>query len=58
MACKSKEHSVKMTTFAHIIEYRRTHEKLISFAVQTRLPTEFGEFRRLDWRSLSACRSR
>ena len=41
----SKEHGVKMTTVAHFIEYRRTHEKLISFAVQTRLPTEFGEFR-------------
>ena len=41
----SKEHGLKMTTVAHIIEYRRAHEKPISFAVQTRLPTEFGEFR-------------
>ncbi len=41
----SKEHGVKITTVAHIIEHRRTHEKLISFAVQTRLPSELGEFR-------------
>ncbi len=41
----SKKHGIKMVTVAQIIEYRRTHEKLIEFAVETRLPTRFGDFR-------------
>jgi 3,4-dihydroxy 2-butanone 4-phosphate synthase/GTP cyclohydrolase II len=41
----SKKHGIKMVTVAQIIEYRRTHEKLIEFAVETQLPTRFGEFR-------------
>ena len=41
----SKEHGVKMVTVAQIIEYRRTYETLVKCAVETRLPTTFGEFR-------------
>src|ERR671916_2298303 len=41
----SAEHSVKMVTVAQIIEYRRTYETLVRCAVETRLPTPFGEFR-------------
>ena len=41
----SKEHGVKMVTVAQIIEYRRAYEKHVDFAVETRLPTPFGEFR-------------
>ena len=41
----SKEHGVKMVTVAQIIEYRRAYEKHVNFAVETRLPTPFGEFR-------------
>ena len=41
----SKEHGVKMVTVAQIIEYRRQYEQHVKFAVETRLPTEFGEFR-------------
>jgi 3,4-dihydroxy 2-butanone 4-phosphate synthase / GTP cyclohydrolase II len=41
----SKEHGVKMVTVAQIIEYRRAYEKHVKFAVETRLPTPFGEFR-------------
>ncbi len=41
----SKEHGVKMVTVAQIIEYRRRYEQHVKFAVETRLPTEFGEFR-------------
>jgi 3,4-dihydroxy 2-butanone 4-phosphate synthase/GTP cyclohydrolase II len=41
----SKEHGVKMVTVAQIIEYRRTYETLVKCAVETRLPTPFGEFR-------------
>jgi 3,4-dihydroxy 2-butanone 4-phosphate synthase/GTP cyclohydrolase II len=41
----SAEHGVKMVTVAQIIEYRRTYETLVRCAVETRLPTPFGEFR-------------
>jgi 3,4-dihydroxy 2-butanone 4-phosphate synthase/GTP cyclohydrolase II len=41
----SKEHGVKMVTVAQIIEYRRTYETLVRCAVETKLPTPFGEFR-------------
>jgi 3,4-dihydroxy 2-butanone 4-phosphate synthase/GTP cyclohydrolase II len=39
------EHGVKMVTVAQIIEYRRTYETLVKCAVETRMPTPFGEFR-------------
>src|SRR5918992_35614 len=41
----SVEHGVKMVTVAQIIEYRRTYETQVRCAVETRLPTPFGEFR-------------
>src|ERR687886_557472 len=41
----AQEHSIKMVTVAQIIEYRRRYERHVKFAVETRLPTEFGEFR-------------
>src|ERR687890_1072648 len=41
----SAEHGVKMVTVAQIIEYRRRYERHVKFAVETRLPTRFGEFR-------------
>ena len=41
----SKEHGVKLVTVAQIIEYRRAYEKHVNFAVETRLPTPYGEFR-------------
>ena len=39
------KHEMKMVTVEQIIEYRRKYEKLIEFAVETSLPTRFGEFR-------------
>jgi len=41
----SRDHDVKMVTVAQIIEHRRRYERNVEFAVETRLPTEFGEFR-------------
>ncbi len=41
----SAEHGVKMVTVAQIIEHRRTYETLVRCAVETRLPTPFGDFR-------------
>ncbi|CAN5565269.1 bifunctional 3,4-dihydroxy-2-butanone-4-phosphate synthase/GTP cyclohydrolase II [soil metagenome] len=40
-----EKHDIKMVTVEQIIEYRRTHERLIKFAVETTLPTKYGEFR-------------
>jgi 3,4-dihydroxy 2-butanone 4-phosphate synthase/GTP cyclohydrolase II len=34
-----------MVTVAQIIEYRLRYERHVKFAVETRLPTKFGEFR-------------
>jgi 3,4-dihydroxy 2-butanone 4-phosphate synthase / GTP cyclohydrolase II len=41
----SAEHDVKMVTVAQIIEHRRTYETMVRCAVETKLPTPFGEFR-------------
>jgi 3,4-dihydroxy 2-butanone 4-phosphate synthase / GTP cyclohydrolase II len=41
----SAEHHIKMVTVAQIINYRRTYETQVKCAVETRLPTSFGEFR-------------
>jgi 3,4-dihydroxy 2-butanone 4-phosphate synthase/GTP cyclohydrolase II len=41
----ARGHDIKMVTVAQIIEYRRRYERHVKFAVETRLPTEFGEFR-------------
>src|SRR5918995_1376262 len=41
----SRKHGVKLVTVAQIIEYRRTYETQVRCAVETRLPTPFGEFR-------------
>jgi len=41
----SAEHGVKMVTVAQIIEHRRTYETMVRCAVETKLPTPFGEFR-------------
>jgi 3,4-dihydroxy 2-butanone 4-phosphate synthase/GTP cyclohydrolase II len=39
------EHDIKMVTVEQIIEYRRRYERHVKFAVETDLPTEFGDFR-------------
>jgi 3,4-dihydroxy 2-butanone 4-phosphate synthase / GTP cyclohydrolase II len=45
-------HGLKMITVADLIAYRRRTEKLIERVVATRLPTEFGEFDAVGYRSL------
>ena len=39
------EHGLKIGTIRALIEHRRATEKLVRRAAETRLPTEFGEFR-------------
>jgi 3,4-dihydroxy 2-butanone 4-phosphate synthase/GTP cyclohydrolase II len=45
-------HDLKMVTVADLIAYRRRHDKLVERVVETGLPTEFGDFRAVGFRSL------
>ena len=47
-----ERHALKMITVADLIAYRRRHDKLIERVVETRLPTGFGEFTAVGYRSL------
>ncbi len=46
------KHRLKMITIADLIAYRRRVEKLVERVVDTRLPTTFGEFTAVGYRSL------
>ena len=45
-------HGIKMITVADLIAYRRRKDKLVERVVETRLPTAFGEFTAVGYRSL------
>ncbi|HWT23580.1 MAG TPA: bifunctional 3,4-dihydroxy-2-butanone-4-phosphate synthase/GTP cyclohydrolase II [Solirubrobacteraceae bacterium] len=45
-------HGLKLVTVADLIAYRRRHDKLVERVVETRLPTGFGEFTVVGYRSL------
>jgi 3,4-dihydroxy 2-butanone 4-phosphate synthase/GTP cyclohydrolase II len=45
-------HGLKMITVADLIAYRRKHDRLVERIVATRLPTAFGEFSVVGYRSL------
>src|ERR671910_344227 len=45
-------HDLKMITVADLIAYRRQHERLVERIVATKLPTAFGEFTAVGYRSL------
>jgi 3,4-dihydroxy 2-butanone 4-phosphate synthase/GTP cyclohydrolase II len=45
-------HDLKMITVADLIAYRRTHEALVERVVETSLPTRFGHFAIVGYRSL------
>ena len=47
-----ERHGLKMITVADLIAYRRRHDKLVERVVNTRLPTAFGEFDVVGYRSL------
>ncbi len=47
-----RRHRLKMVTVADLIAFRRDHDKLIERVVQTPLPTTFGEFEIVGFRSL------
>jgi 3,4-dihydroxy 2-butanone 4-phosphate synthase/GTP cyclohydrolase II len=45
-------HDLKMITVADLVAYRRRHDKLVERVVSTRLPTAFGDFEVVGYRSL------
>jgi 3,4-dihydroxy 2-butanone 4-phosphate synthase/GTP cyclohydrolase II len=47
-----ERHDLKLITIADLIAYRRRHDKLVERVVETGLPTSFGEFRAVGFRSL------
>jgi 3,4-dihydroxy 2-butanone 4-phosphate synthase / GTP cyclohydrolase II len=47
-----ERHDLKMVTIADLIAYRRRNDRLIERVVATRLPTAFGEFEAVGYRSL------
>ena len=47
-----ERHDLKLITIADLIAYRRKNDKLVERVVETGLPTAFGEFRAVGFRSL------
>jgi 3,4-dihydroxy 2-butanone 4-phosphate synthase/GTP cyclohydrolase II len=47
-----ERHDLKMVTVADLIAYRRRHDKLVERVVSAHMPTEFGEFEVVGFRSL------
>ena len=46
------QHGLKMITVADLIAYRRRHDKLVERVVEAQLPTQFGDFNVVGYRSL------
>lgn len=46
------EHDMKMVTVADLIEYRRRQDKLVQREVEVKLPTAYGDFKAVAYRSL------
>jgi 3,4-dihydroxy 2-butanone 4-phosphate synthase / GTP cyclohydrolase II len=47
-----ERHGLKLVTIADLIAYRRLHDKLVERVVATKLPTAFGDFEVVGYRSL------
>ena len=47
----AEEHDLKILSIAQIIAHRRHHERLIERVAETRLPTRYGEFKAIGYRS-------
>jgi 3,4-dihydroxy 2-butanone 4-phosphate synthase/GTP cyclohydrolase II len=47
-----EHHGLRMITVADLIAYRRRHDKLVERVVATALPTAFGDFSAVGYRSL------
>lgn len=47
----SDQHGIKIVTVADLIAYRRRHEKLVHQVAEAKLPTKYGEFTAIAYRS-------
>ncbi|MCL4472547.1 MAG: bifunctional 3,4-dihydroxy-2-butanone-4-phosphate synthase/GTP cyclohydrolase II [Actinobacteria bacterium] len=47
-----KKHDLKIVTVADLIKYRRKNEKLVERVAEARLPTRYGDFRAIGYRSI------
>jgi 3,4-dihydroxy 2-butanone 4-phosphate synthase / GTP cyclohydrolase II len=45
----AEHHNIKICTIRDIIQYRMRHERLVRRSAETKLPTEFGEFRLIGY---------
>ena len=52
LARYSALHGLRMVTIADLVAYRRRHDKLVERVVEAQLPTDFGEFGVIGFRSL------
>ena len=48
----SSKHGVKLISVAQIIDYRQQHESLVERVAETRLPTHYGEFTAIAFKSV------
>ena len=46
------KHGLKMITVADLIAYRRLHDKLVERVAEAQMPTKFGDFAVVGFRSL------
>ena len=49
---KDRQQSIRYTSYADIIAYRRQHERLIERVAEARIPTRHGEFTAVSYRSI------
>ena len=47
----SRQHGIKIITLADLISYRQRHEKLVERVAEANLPTEYGTFKVIAYRS-------
>jgi len=47
----AEKFGLKVVTVADLISYRRRHEKLVHQVAETKLPTEYGEFKAIAYKS-------
>ena len=48
----SQEHGIKIVSVAQLIDYRQQHERLVQRVAETRLPTRYGEFTAIAFKSV------
>ena len=52
LAAFGEEHGIRIVTVADLIEYRRRSEKLVERVAEVRLPTNYGDFVAIGYKSL------